>query len=67
MILTSTQQWVELYETIKAETRKSSEKHVNIYVSAADADSVCALRILEVRRRRPRLAWLSTPALRISL
>lgn len=48
MILTSTQQWVDLYDHIKAETRKSSEKHVNIYVSAADADSVCALRILEV-------------------
>ena len=49
MILTETQEWVDLYEAIKSETRKSSEKHVNIYVSATDADSVCALRILEVR------------------
>ena len=49
MILTDSQQWVQLYETIKEESRKSEEKHVHIYVSAADADSVCALRILEVR------------------
>lgn len=48
MILTENQQWVDLYESIKAETRKSSEKHVNIYVSASDVDSVCSLRILEV-------------------
>ena len=48
MILTDSTKWVDLYETIKNETRKSEEKHVQIYVSAADADSVCALRILEV-------------------
>jgi hypothetical protein len=47
MILTDTYQMAQLYDKIKAESRKSSEKHVNIYASAADADSVCALRILE--------------------
>lgn len=54
MILTDSQQWVELYETIKNESRKSEEKHVHIYVSASDADSVCALRILEVSQFPPR-------------
>jgi cell division control protein 45 len=47
MILTDAQQWVDLYEGIKEETRRSAERHVHIYVSAADADSVAALRILE--------------------
>ena len=47
MILTDQSDWVQLFEALKAETRKSIEKHVNIYVSAADADSVCALKILE--------------------
>lgn len=63
MILTEHQQWVDLYESIKAETRKSAEKHVNIYVSATDADSVCSLRILEVCDLLPPPP-LSTPLLR---
>ncbi len=50
MILTEQKDWVELFEALKEETRKSSEKHVNIYVSATDTDSVCSLRILEVCR-----------------
>lgn len=56
MILTSSYQWVQLYDKIKAESRKSTEKHVNIYVSAADTDSVCALRILEVRHHPSHVA-----------
>jgi hypothetical protein len=48
MILTDQQEWVDLFDALKSETRKSSEKHVNIYVSASDTDSVCSLRILEV-------------------
>jgi cell division control protein 45 len=47
MILTESNQWVKLFDSVKAETRKSVEKHVHIYVSASDADSVCSLRILE--------------------
>ena len=51
MILNNSEQWVELYKLIKEESKKSEEKHVHIYVSAADTDSVCALRILEVRSK----------------
>lgn len=47
MILTDPDQWVKLFDALKTETRKSAEKHVHIYVSASDADSVCSLRILE--------------------
>ncbi|KAI8103739.1 hypothetical protein M9435_006267 [Picochlorum sp. BPE23] len=47
MILTDSDQWVKLFEALRLETRKSAEKHVHIYVSASDADSTCALRILE--------------------
>lgn len=50
MIKTTPEEWADVYEVIKRETRKSVEKHVHIYVSAADADSVSSLRILEVRR-----------------
>ena len=49
MIVTDPYDWARLYESIKEESRKSEEKHVHIYVSAADADSVCALKILEVQ------------------
>lgn len=49
MIINQPDQWVDLYKAIKEESSRSDEKHVFIYASAADADSVCALRILEVR------------------
>lgn len=47
MILTEADQWVNLFDALKTETRKSAEKHVHIYASASDADSICSLRILE--------------------
>ena len=40
MILTDPSQWVMLFDALKAETRKSVEKHVHVYCSAADCDSV---------------------------
>jgi hypothetical protein len=53
MIITSSDEWTDLYASIREESNRSEEKHVNIYASSSDADSVCALRILEVRRRCP--------------
>lgn len=50
MIINKLDDWVSLYGAIKEETSCSDEKHVFIYASAADADSVCALRIVEVGR-----------------
>lgn len=50
MILTSQDQWTDLYASIKEESRKSDEKFVFIYASAQDCDAICALRILEVRQ-----------------
>lgn len=50
MIVTTPDEWVALYNAIKEESSCSEEKHVFIYASAADADSVAALRILEVSR-----------------
>jgi cell division control protein 45 len=47
MILTDPSQWVMLFDALKAETRKSTEKHVHVYVSSCDVDSVCSIRILE--------------------
>ena len=47
MILTDPAQWVMLFDALKAETRKSAEKHVHVYVSSCDVDSVCSIRILE--------------------
>jgi hypothetical protein len=49
MIVTTDDQWTGVYTAIREESRKSDEKHIFIYASASDADSVCALRILEVR------------------
>lgn len=51
MIVTSQDDWVALYTSIKEESRKSDEKFVFIYASAQDCDSICALRILEVSGR----------------
>ena len=47
MIVTTHEQWVELYNAIRDESRRSEEKHIFIYASSSDCDSVCALRILE--------------------
>lgn len=48
MIITSPEEWVSLYGAIAEDSRRSEEKHVFIYASAKEADSVAALRILEV-------------------
>ena len=48
MIVTSQEEWVSLYQSIKEDSARSDEKQVFVYASAADADAVCALRILEV-------------------
>jgi arylamine N-acetyltransferase len=49
MIITTTDEWTALYRSIKEESSRSDEKHVNIYCCSSDCDSVCAVRILEVR------------------
>ena len=49
MIITTSEEWTNLYRSILEESTRSDEKHVFIYASSSDADSVCALRILEVR------------------
>ncbi len=41
-------QFAHLYEVIKADFPSSEEKKLIVFVSAADCDSVCALRILSV-------------------
>ena len=48
MIITTSDEWTALYNSIKQDSTRSDEKHVFIYACASDADSVCALRILEV-------------------
>ena len=58
MIITTSEEWTNLYRSILEESTRSDEKHVFIYASSSDADSVCALRILEVRP-----ALLPRPAL----
>ncbi|KAI3436794.1 hypothetical protein D9Q98_006205 [Chlorella vulgaris] len=47
MIITTTDEWTALYRSIKEESSRSDEKHVNIYCCSSDCDSVCAVRILE--------------------
>lgn len=56
MIITTHEEWTNLFNSIKAESSSSDEKHVFIYACATDADSVCALRILEVGAARPACA-----------
>jgi hypothetical protein len=42
-------QFGQLYEGIKSDFPSSEDKKLIVFVSAADCDSVCALRILSVR------------------
>ncbi len=49
MIITTPEEWTQLYRSIREESSRSDEKHVFIYACSTDCDSVCALRILEVR------------------
>lgn len=49
MIITTPEEWTNLYRSIREESSRSDEKHVFIYACSTDCDSVCALRILEVR------------------
>lgn len=50
MIITTSDEWTALYRSICEDSKRSDDKHVFIYACSSDADSVCALRILEVRR-----------------
>lgn len=61
MIVTSHSEWVAVYNAIKEESRQSDEKHVFIYASASDVDSVAALRILERLLRHDMIphGWLA--------
>lgn len=56
MIITTSEEWTALYRSIREESGRSEEKHVFIYACSSDADSVCALRILEVRPAAAALA-----------
>ena len=49
MILTTQDQWTALFRSIQDDAARSEDKQVFLYASAADADAVCALRILVVR------------------
>ena len=45
------EQYVPLYEAVKADAYASDDRKVVVFVSAGEADSVCAVRILQVRER----------------
>ncbi|EFN58772.1 hypothetical protein CHLNCDRAFT_50260 [Chlorella variabilis] len=47
MIITTSDEWTALYRSICEDSKRSDDKHVFIYACSSDADSVCALRILE--------------------
>lgn len=57
MILTTQEQWVDLYNAIRNDSCSSDERHVFIYASSKEADSVAALRILEVGQGEELDAW----------
>lgn len=61
MIITTHEEWTNLFNSIKAESSSSDEKHVFIYACATDADSVCALRILERLFKNERIphGWMA--------
>lgn len=42
------EQYVALYEAVKADAYQSEDRKVVVFVSALEADSVCAVRILQV-------------------
>lgn len=44
------EQYVQLYEAVKADAYASDDRKVVVFASAGEADSVCAVRILQVRR-----------------
>ena len=44
------EQYVPLYEAVKADAYQSDDRKVIVFVSASEADSVAAVRILQVRR-----------------
>jgi hypothetical protein len=47
------EQYVPLYEAVKADYHASDDdRKVLVFVSAGEADSVCAVRILQVSGRR---------------
>jgi hypothetical protein len=46
------EQYVPLYEAVKADAYQSDDRKVIVFVSASEADSVAAVRILQVRRRK---------------
>lgn len=43
------EQYVPLYEAVKADAYQSDDRKVIVFVSASEADSVAAVRILQVR------------------
>lgn len=61
MIITTSDEWTNLYRSIREESTRSDEKHVFIYACASDADSVCALRILERLLKNDRVphGWMA--------
>ena len=42
------EQYVPLYEAVKADAYASDDRKVVVFASAGEADSVCAVRILQV-------------------
>ena len=58
-MLVPPERFVDLYENIKGDTYVSDERKVRIFVSTAQADSVCALRVLTVRMQLSTFIWFT--------
>jgi len=54
------EQYVPLYEAVKADAYQSDDRKVIVFVSASEADSVVAVRILQVRELTSREAFFSS-------
>jgi cell division control protein 45 len=61
MIISTPEEWTNLYRSIREESSRSDEKHVFIYACSTDCDSVCALRILERLFKNDRIphGWMA--------
>jgi hypothetical protein len=45
-------QWHDFYNGIREDQHTTSEKKISIFVNGTDCDSLCSLKLLQVRRER---------------